>query len=91
MVELLLRDERCKEFAFEFGVRVDRIVMCKHERRQQEHYERMRSSGMLARAGTGIFGPATGKVKNPKSVSPKEAIDPLEARGEDGKELRKPN
>ena len=89
--ELLLRDERCNEFCFKFEVRLDRILKRKYERRQLERFERMRSTGMLAPARTGIFGPATGKVVNPKGVSPKEAINRREASGEDDRELRKPN
>jgi hypothetical protein len=94
-MELLLRDERLNELCFEFEVRLDRILKLKCERRQQERYERMRSTmggGMFDPATrTGIFGPKTGQVENQKNVSPKEAINRQEASGEDDRELRKPN
>jgi hypothetical protein len=89
-MELLLRDERRNDFCFEFEVRLDRSLKRKYERRQRERHEHMRSSGILAPAGTGPYGPARGKVVKPKSVSPKEPINCGEASGEDDREPRKP-
>jgi hypothetical protein len=85
-MELLLRDERRNEFCFKFEVRLDRRLKRKYERRVREHHERI---GSINRSR--LYGPARGQVGNPKSVSPKEAINVQEASGEDDRELRKPN
>jgi len=85
-MELILTDERRNKLCFNFEVRLDRILKCKYERRQQERYERMRPTGR-----TGIFGPKTGQVGSQQSVSSKEAINRPNASGEDDRELRKPN
>ncbi len=84
-MELLLRDERRNEFCFEFGVRLDRSLKRKYEGRQRERHESMGSKG------GGLYGPKRGQVGNPKSGSPKEAVNLREASGEDDRELRKPN
>jgi hypothetical protein len=93
-MELLLTDERCNEFCFKFEVRLDRILKLKYERRQLERRERMLStqrSGPHGPARTGIFGPNRVQVGNPKSGSPKEAINRREPSGEDDGGLRKPH
>ncbi len=84
--ELFLWDARDNEFQFSFRARVNRHLMREYERRQLERRERMRLT-----MGSGIFGPARAQVGNQKSVSPKEAINLRQARGEDDRELRKPN
>ena len=85
-VELLLRDERRNELCFEFGVRVDRSVKRKYERRQRERHERMRST-----KGGGRYGPAGGQFGDQKSVSPEEAINLRDPSGEGDRELHKPH
>jgi len=93
-MELLLTDERRNESCFKFEVRLDRILKLKHERRQLERRERMLStqrSGPYGPARTGIFGPARVQVGNPKSGSPKEAINRREPSGKDDRGLRKPS
>ena len=77
---------RDNEFQFNFRARVNRSLMREYEQRQLERRERMGST-----TRSGLFGPAGGQVGNPKSVSPKEAINRREASGEDHRELRKPN
>jgi hypothetical protein len=66
-VELLLRDERREELSFDFGVRVDRSMMHKWERRQREQLERSRWTKR-----TGLFGPARRQPGDQKSVSPEK-------------------
>lgn len=85
-VELFLWDARDNEFQFNFRARVNRSLVRKYEQRQLERRERMRST-----MRSGLFGPARGQVENQKSVSPKEAINPWDASGEDDRELHKPN
>jgi hypothetical protein len=85
-MELFLRDARDNEFQFNFRARVNRTLIREYEQRQAERRERMGSTGR-----TGIYGPKRPQVGNQKSVSPKEAINLREPRGEDDRELRKPN
>jgi hypothetical protein len=86
-VELLLRDERRNEFCFEFGVRLNRSLMRKYERRQQERYERMQPT-----KGSGLYGPSAGGQRgNQNTLSPEEAINLRNASGEGDRELHKPN
>jgi len=63
-VELLLRDEQHNEICFDFGVRVDRSMKRKHERRQRERRERTR----LTKPG-GLYG---GQLGDQKSVCRKK-------------------
>jgi len=85
-VELFLWDVRDNDFQFNFRARVNRSLMRVYEQRQRERRERMRSTER-----SGIFGPARGQVGTQKGVSPKEAINLREARGDDDRELHKPN
>jgi hypothetical protein len=94
-VELFLWGaQKGNDFRFNFRARLNRDLMREYEQRQLQHRERMRStkrSGLYGPARSGLFGPARGQVGNPKSVSPKEAINLRDANGEDDRELRKPN
>jgi hypothetical protein len=76
-VELLLRDERRNELCFDFGVRVDRSVKRKYERRQRERREFARST-----KGGGLYERKGGQPGDQKSVSPEEAIKQPHASGE---------
>ncbi|MGC2794839.1 MAG: hypothetical protein WA899_22675, partial [Candidatus Sulfotelmatobacter sp.] len=84
-VELFLWDAWDNPFQFNFRARVNRDLKRESEQRLAFR-ERMRPTER-----TGIFGPKSGQVGNPKSVSPKEAINLREASGKDDSELRKPN
>jgi hypothetical protein len=55
VVELLLRDERRKELSFDFGVRMDRSLIRKYERRQRERREFAPST-----KGGGLYEPKRG-------------------------------
>jgi len=83
-MELSLLDERNNELRFNFGVRVDRSLMRKYERRQRERRERTR----LTKRG-GLF--ERGQLGDQKSVSPEEAINLRDASDEGGGELHKLN
>ena len=76
-VKLLLQDERRNELSFGFGVRVDRSVIRKCERRQRERRE-------LARVakGCGLFEPKGGQLRDHKSVLREEAITQPHVGGE---------
>jgi hypothetical protein len=76
-VKLLLMDERRDELSFEFGVRVDRSVVRKCERRQRERREFGRP---LKRSG--LFGPQAEQRRDQKSASRDEAIKQPHIRGE---------
>ena len=67
-VKLLLTDKRRDQLSFEFGVRMDRSVMRKCERRQRERCEFARTMGK------GLFEPKGGQPAARKSVSPEEVI-----------------
>ena len=79
-VELFLRDERRNEFCFKFGVRVDRSVKHKYERRQRD-----RRVGAPKRVG--LYESAAGQPENQKNVLPEER----QASREHDAELRRPN
>jgi hypothetical protein len=80
-VQLLLDDERRDELSFEFGVRVDRSVMRKCERRQRERREFVPST-----RGLGLIEPKRGQLRDQKSHSPQEAMKRL--RGSDWYDAR---
>ena len=75
-VKLLLMDERENELSFEFGVRMDRSVMRKCERQQQERREFARST-----EGRGLFQPRGGQLRDQKNVSPEDAIKQIRVSG----------
>ena len=75
-VQLLLEDERRNELSFEFGVRMDRSVMRKCERQQQERREFARST-----EGRGLFQPRGGQLRDQKNVSPEDAIKQIRVSG----------
>lgn len=74
-VQLLLEDERRKELCFDFGVRVDRSVMRKCERRQRDRLARSAKGG-------GLYEPKRGQPGDQKSVSRERAIKQPHASGE---------
>lgn len=77
-VSLLLMDERRNELSFEFGVRVDRSVMRKCERRQRERLAFARST-----KGSGLF--------EPKGGQPGERYSRVERRRDsDGNPVQEP-
>jgi len=75
-VKLLLVDERRNELSFEFGVRVDRSVIRKCERRQRERRKFAQSV-----RGRGLFEPKGGQLRDQKSASREEAIKQPHVRG----------
>lgn len=87
-VQLLLEDERRDELSFEFGVRVDRSVMRKCERRQRERREFARSTRL------GLFELKRGQLRDQKSVLRDEAMKQPYISGKHDapakQELRKP-
>lgn len=80
-VKLLFGDEKRNEICVEFGVRVDRSLKRKHERRQRERRERT----PLTRPG-GLF--EGGQLEDQEGVSREEAVNPRDASGEQDAELK---
>jgi hypothetical protein len=76
-VQLLLEDERRKELSFDFGVRVNRRVMRKWERRQRDQLGLARWN-----KGVGLYEPKRGQPGDQKSVSRERAIKQPHASGE---------
>jgi hypothetical protein len=67
-VKLSLMDERLNELSFRFGVRVDRSVMRKCERRRRERGE------FDPAKRSGLFGPNSGQLRDQMRVSRDKAI-----------------
>jgi hypothetical protein len=81
-VELFLWDARENKFQFNFRAHLNRSLMREHEQRQAERRERMQWTKR-----TGIYGPNRPQLGNQKGVSPKEATNLREPRGEADREL----
>lgn len=83
--ELLLMDERRNEICVEFGVRVDRILMRKYERKLSERRE---SARLTKRRG--LFEREQDDLEQ-KSALAKKAIEPRGASGDDDAKRHQPN
>jgi hypothetical protein len=85
-VELFLRDDRRNEFPFVFRARVNRSLLRKYERRQQERREVPRST----KRG-GLYANEGGQAGVPETVSPERSHQSSARSPKQDAELQKPS
>ena len=85
-VELFLRDERRNEFQSVFRARVNRSLLRKYERRQQERREGMRSTKRV-----GLYANEEEQAGVPETVSPERSHQSSARSPKQGAELQKPS